>query len=148
MAFRNKEGFEALTASMNPYMEESEPNFWLSCLIINDNAMCRQVRSEKDALYVSESGKSCPTEILEALMQYNAEGRPIWKPMHMQPIHRGNGFVTRAGNGRGGTNAYIEGEAVDVGMDIFGRGLCLPSDINMTEEEQKVVIEIEKRCFG
>lgn len=152
---RYKEGFKDLPVVMNPYDEEnSEPNFWLSCLLIKPEAMCRQVRGEQEAVYISEPGKSCPTEILETLAKYNAEGRPIWKPMHMQPIYRMNGFVTREGNGRAKTNAYIEGGAVgkdgkplDVGMDIFQRGLCLPSDNKMTVEEQERVIEIVKGCF-
>ena len=152
---RYKEGFKDLPVMMNPYDEEnSEPNFWLSCLLIEPEAMCRQVRGEQEAVYISEPGKSCPTEILETLAKYNAEGRPIWKPMHMQPIYRMNGFVTREGNGRAKTNAYIEGGAVgkdgkplDVGMDIFQRGLCLPSDNKMTVEEQEKVIEIVKGCF-
>lgn len=145
---RYKEGLKKLPVSMNPYDEKnSEPNFWLSCLIIDKDAMCKQVRSETDALYISEPGKSCPTEILEKLAEYNAEGRPIWKPMHMQPIYRMNGFVTRDGNGRARTNAYITGDVVDVGMDIFNRGLCLPSDINMTAEQQEIIIEIIKSCF-
>ena len=90
----------------------------------------------------------------EKLAQYNAEGRPVWKPMHMQPIYRMNGFVTREGNGRAKTNAYIsgsvrgkDGKPLDVGMDIFHRGLCLPSDNKMTVEQQEVVIEIVRRCF-
>ena len=152
---RYKEGFKNLPVKMNPYDEEnSEPNFWLSCMIIDPEAMCKQVRGEQEALYISEPGKSCPTEILETLASYNAEGRPIWKPMHMQPIYRMNGFVTREGNGRAKTNAYIAGGAagqdgrpLDVGMDIFQRGLCLPSDNKMTVEEQEKVIEIIKECF-
>lgn len=152
---RYREGFRDLPVMMNPYDEEnSEPNFWLSCMLINSEAMCRQVRGEQEALYLSEPGKSCPTEILETLAQYNAEGRPIWKPMHMQPIYRMNGFVTREGNGRAKTNAYInggavgeDGEPLDVGMDIFQRGLCLPSDNKMTAEDQEKIIEIVKECF-
>ena len=145
---RYKEGFKGLPVSMNPYdAENSEPNFWLSCMIIDKDAMCRQVRGETDALYVHESGKSCPPEILEAIAAINAEGRPIWKPMHMQPIYRMNGFVTRAGNGRARTNAYIAGEFEDVGMDIFNRGLCLPSDNKMTKEQQDAIIEVIRGCF-
>lgn len=152
---RYKEDLKDLPVSMNPYdAENSEPNFWLSCMLIDEDAMCRQVRSETEALYISESGKSCPTEILETLTKYNAEGRPIWKPMHMQPIYRMNAFVTREGNGRAKTNAYVGGKAVgkdgkplDVGMDIFDRGLCLPSDNKMTAGEQGIVIEMVKRCF-
>lgn len=152
---RYKEGFKDLPVSMNPYAaDKSEPNFWLSCLLIDNEAMCRQVRGEREVLYVSEPGKSCPTEILETLAKYNAEGRPIWKPMHMQPIYRMNGFVTREGNGRAGTNAYIsggelgeDGKPFDVGMDIFHRGLCLPSDNKMTEQQQMQIIQIVKNCF-
>lgn len=152
---RYREGFKDLPVTMNPYDDEnSEPNFWLSCMIIHPEAMCRQVRGEQEALYITEPGKSCPTEILETLASCNAEGRPIWKPMHMQPIYRMNGFVTREGNGRAKTNAYIRGGALgkdgkplDVGMDIFQRGLCLPSDNKMTAGEQDRVIEIVKGCF-
>lgn len=145
---RYKEGFKDLPVIMNPYDEEkSEPNFWLSCILIDKEAMCKQVRGETEALYISEPGKSCPTEILETLAKYNAEGRPIWKPMHMQPIYRMNPFVTREGNGRAKTNAYIAGVALDIGADIFDRGLCLPSDNKMTIEEQDKIIEIVKGCF-
>lgn len=145
---RYKEGFKDLPVSMNPYDEiNSVPNFWLSCLIVNKENMCRQVRGERDACYVKEAGKSCPTEILEAIGSINAEGRPIWKPMHMQPIYRINPFITRFGSGRAMTNAYIEEKVVDVGMDIFARGLCLPSDNKMTLEEQNMVIDIIHRCF-
>ena len=146
---RYKEGLKDFPVTMNPYDEEnSEPNFWLSCLLINEEAMCKQVRGEKDALYISEPGKSCPTEILDTLSKYNAEGRPIWKPMHMQPIYRMNPFITAEGSGRAKTNAYIAGDGIDVGMDIFRRGLCLPSDNKMTIEQQEIVIEIIRRCFG
>lgn len=152
---RYRDAFSVLPISMNPYVQEtSEPNFWLSCMLINEEAMCRQVRGEKEALYISESGKSCPTEILDTLFKYNAEGRPIWKPMHMQPIYRNHPFVTREGNGRAKTNAYInggergqDGKPLDVGMDIFQRGLCLPSDNKMTKEQQDKIIDIVKSCF-
>lgn len=146
---RYREELKDLPITMNPYDEKnSEPNFWLSCMLIDEDAMCKQVRGETEALYISESGKSCPTEILEKLAECNAEGRPIWKPMHMQPIFRMNGFVTREGNGRARTNAYIAGETFDVGMDIFERGLCLPSDNKMTIEQQDAIIEIIKLCFA
>lgn len=145
---RYKKGFKGLPIQMNPYDEKkSKPNFWLPCLIIDKAAMCRQVRGDTEACYVKEHGKSCPTEILETLAQYNAEGRPIWKPMHMQPIFRMNPFITRSGSGRARTNAYIEGSAEDVGADIFARGLCLPSDNKMTTEEQDKIIEIVRACF-
>ena len=138
-----------LPVRMNPFDSgRSEPNYWLSCMLIAKDAMCRQVRGERDSLYVSEPGKSCPTQILEALAAFNAEGRPIWKPMHLQPIYYTNAYVTADGNGRGRSNAYIdEGKIRDVGADLFCRGLCLPSDIKMTEEQQRKVIEIVCRCF-
>ena len=145
---RYKEGLKDLPARMNPYDEKnSEPNFWLSCMIIDKDAMCRQVRGERDALFVGEHGKSCPTEILAAIASINAEGRPIWKPMHMQPIYRMNPFIVRDGSGRAGTNAYIDGGCPDVGMDIFERGLCLPSDNKMTKEQQDQIIEVIRACF-
>ena len=145
---RYKAGFAGLPVKMNPFDEaNSNPNYWLSCLLIDEDAMCEQVRGEKKALYVSAPGKSCPTEILEAMAAFNAEGRPIWKPMHMQPIYRMNPFITREGNGRAGSNAYIAGSKADVGSDIFERGLCLPSDNKMTPEQQDVVIDIIRRCF-
>lgn len=146
---RYKEGLKDLPVSMNPYIEnDMEPNFWLSCLLIDKDAMCKQVRSENEALYISEKGKSCPTEILEMLAKYNVEGRPIWKPMHMQPIYRMNPFITIEGSGRASTNAYIAGEVPNVGEDIFARGLCLPSDNKITPEQQDVIIEIIKNCFA
>ncbi|MBO8434819.1 MAG: aminotransferase class I/II-fold pyridoxal phosphate-dependent enzyme [Tyzzerella sp.] len=131
-----KEGFKDIPVSMNPYIENiMEPNFWLSCLIIDKDAMCKQVRSDNEALYIKEKGKSCPTEILEVLEKYNVEGRPIWKPMHMQPMYRMNDFVKR------------DDISVDVGADIFDRGLCLPSDIKMTEDEQDIIIKLIVDCF-
>ena len=145
---RYQGGFKDLPVTMNPYdVHNSAPNFWLSCLLIDEDAMCRQVRSDKEACYIPAHGKSCPTEILETLARYNAEGRPIWKPMHAQPVFMNNPFVVRDGNGRARTNAYIAGGAADVGMDIFARGLCLPSDNKMTPEQQAQVIEIVKECF-
>lgn len=152
---RYRDGFKDLPVSMNPIPEDCESNYWLSCILIDEEAMCPQVRGEKDAIYRPEHGKSCPTEILEAISSINAEGRPIWKPMHMQPIYRINPFVTRDGSGRARTNAYINGgvlgkdrRPLDVGMDIFERGLCLPSDNKITAEEQEKIIEVVRRCFA
>ena len=132
---RYKEGLKDLPIKMNPFdQERSIPNYWLSALIIDEDAMCKQVRGENEVLYISESGKSCPTEILEAISFINAEGRPIWKPMHMQPIFEGYKFISAE-------------DTTDVAADIFNRGLCLPSDIKMTEEQQNIVIDIIKSCF-
>ena len=144
---RYKEGFKGFPIKMNPIPEECEPNYWLSCLIIEPDAMCRTIRGECDAVYGAESGKSCPTEILEAIHSINAEGRPIWKPMHMQPIYRLNPFIIKEGNGRARSNAYIAGEVEDIGADIFNRGVCLPSDNKMTPEQQDQIIEVIKACF-
>ena len=133
---RYKEGFKELPIKMNPYNPEiMEPNFWLSCMIIDKDAMCKQSRTDKVASYVKEKGKSCPTEILDTLASYNAEGRPIWKPMHMQPIYKDNYFISAQ-------------EGISVGEDVFERGLCLPSDNKMTSEEQEKIIEIVKDCFN
>ena len=145
---RYKEGLKGLPVSMNPIdYEKSEPNYWLSCLIIDKEAMCKQVRGEQDVCYIKEQGKTCPTEILEAIASINAEGRPIWKPMHMQPIYRLNPFITRNGNGRARTNAYTAEKVNNVGLDIFERGLCLPSDNKMSIEQQKKIIEVIRCCF-
>ena len=145
---RYKEGFKDLPVTMNPYDgQNSQPNFWLSCLLLQEEAMCPQVRSDTQALYTPQTGRSCPTEILETLARYNAEGRPLWKPMHLQPLYRMHPFVTARGNGRGQSNAYISGEMTDVGADLFARGLCLPSDNKMTTEQQDQVIEIVRACF-
>lgn len=143
------DGFKDLPVQMNPILKNTEPNYWLSGMIIDKNYMCKQVRDDTKALYIKEPGKTCPTEILETLASYNAEGRPIWKPMHMQPMYRMHEFVTRQGSSRAKTNAYISGDCVDdVGSDIFNRGLCLPSDIKMTAEQQAKIIEIIKNLFN
>lgn len=145
---RYKEGLKDLPVQMNPFDEEnSTSNYWLSCVIIDQEAMCQQKRTDRGVSYTPETGKSCPMEVLDTLAKFNVEGRPIWKPMHMQPMYRMHPFVTVKGNGRGCTNAYIAGSGVDVGADIFHRGLCLPSDNKMTAEEQDVIIDIIHRCF-
>lgn len=132
---RYKEGLENLPVKMNPFDEKKmEPNFWLSCILIDKEAMCKQIRQEKEFTYISEKGKSCPEEIREKLASFNVESRPIWKPMHMQPVFKNCGFVKA-------------NDTLCVDEDIFDRGLCLPSDIKMTEQEQDIVIEIIKSCF-
>ena len=133
---RYQEGFADLPITMNPYdPETTEPNFWLSCILLDKEAMCLQDRGDLQSSYRTEPGKTCPDEIYDTLAKYNAEGRPIWKPMHLQPLYSGHAFVKRAEDGP------------DVGADIFRRGLCLPSDIKMTAEEQDQVIEIVRSCF-
>ena len=146
---RYKKGLADLPVLMNPFDEaNSKPNYWLSCMMIKPEAMALFVRSNHEELWNSEEGKSSPGEILNALEKHNAEGRPIWKPMHMQPIYSSHNFITANGNGRGQSNAYIAGDMTDVGADIFQRGLCLPSDNKMTEAEQNVIIDIIHRCFN
>ena len=141
---RYKEGLKGLPVTLNPYVEgEMEPNFWLTCMLIDQEAMCFQKRRSCVAAYADEPGKSCPTEILEKLAAINAEGRPIWKPMHMQPIYLDNDFVTAEGLYKGDRKRGID----NVGSDIFHRGLCLPSDIKMTVEDQDVVIATIRACF-
>ena len=151
---RYRDGLKGLPVHMNPITEGTEPNYWLSAMIIDPEYMCKQVRDDLTPLYIGEKGKTCPTEILETLAKYNAEGRPIWKSMHAQPMYRMHGFVTREGDGRCKTNAYIvggsvgkDGKPLDVGMDIFQRGLCLPSDNKMTVRQQDKIIEIIRACF-
>lgn len=136
---RYKEAFSDLPISMNPYdATNSAPNYWLSCALIKPEAMCRQIRSDRDVSYETEPGKTCPSEILDVIGSINAEGRPIWKPMHLQPIYSKNAFVPdRVGDGSG----------KDVGSDIFERGLCLPSDNKMTAEQQDRIIEVIRKCF-
>lgn len=130
---RYRDGFRDLPVQMNPVVEGTEPNYWLSAMVIDRAYMCQQVRDESRVAYTKEPGKTCPTEILETLAGCHAEGRPIWKPMHMQPVYRMQEFVSCEGSERD--------------ADIFQRGLCLPSDIKMTEEEQNGVIDIVRSCF-
>lgn len=130
-----REGFKDLPIKMNPFIEgKMEPNYWLSCLLINQKNMCEQIRADNKATYHKEIGKTCPTEILEKLTRLNAEGRPIWKPMHMQPVFRNTDIVR-------------VNEHISIAADIFDRGVCLPSDINMSIEEQNVIIETIRSCF-
>lgn len=116
---RYQEGLGDLPVEMNPYLEYTEPNFWLSCMLIEPELV--------------KNGEVTPEKIRLALDEKNVESRPIWKPMHLQPVYASRDFI------------HMDGE--DVGADVFARGLCLPSDIKMTEEEQDVVIEIIHRCF-
>ncbi len=133
---RYKEAFKDLPVKMNPFdVKKSVPNYWLSCLTINKDAMCTQVRTEEDYAFVPEAGKTCPMEILDHLKEINAEGRPLWKPMHMQPIFKDCDFIT-----------VEDGKALD--EDLFERGLCLPSDNKMTKEQQDRIIEVVRACFN
>ena len=110
-----KKAFKDLPVTMNPYTDNSKPNFWLSCLLIDENCDVK------------------PMEIYETLQKENIETRPIWKPMHMQPVFKNHDFIT------------VENQ--NNGEHIFEKGLCLPSDIKITEEEQDRVINFIKSCF-
>ena len=131
---RYQEGLKDLPVQMNPIPGDCEANYWLSCLLVNPEAMCQQIRGDLKATYLREHGKTCPTEILDAITSINAEGRPIWKPMHMQPVYQNSPFVTVAED--------------SAGEDIFRRGLCLPSDNKMTVQEQNRIIEVIRACFA
>lgn len=109
-----KEAFACLPLKMNPYLPYTEPNFWLSCILLDKECKVK------------------PLEIMEQLANENIEARPIWKPMHMQPVFKDHDFVS------------VEG---DVGGDIFARGLCLPSDIKMTKEDQNRIIDMVRGMF-
>ena len=109
-----EKGLKDLPIKMNPYLKDTDPNFWLSCMIIDRGVSVN------------------PMDILKKLDGLNIETRPIWKPMHMQPLYKSNDFISING---------------DVGADVFSRGLCLPSDIKMTEEEQEFIIKAIKSCF-
>lgn len=112
---RYEEGLKGLPVKMNPYLECSKPNFWLSCITIDEGVGVT------------------PIEVLEKLEKLNIETRPIWKPMHLQPVFENNDFIS-----------VSDSPVVD---DIFARGLCLPSDIKMTDEEQDYVINALRSCF-
>lgn len=112
---RYMEGLKSLPISMNPYLENMEPNYWLSCILIDEG--CRVT----------------PKDIRLRLEEVNAEARNVWKPMHLQPVFEGYDFITA--------------DVKEVSSDLFKRGLCLPSDIKMTEEEQNIIIDIIRDCF-
>ena len=113
---RYQEGLKGIPVTMNPYLPETEPNFWLSSILIDRDAMNR----------------ADPEKIRLVLEAENIEARPVWKPMHLQPVFEHCDFVSVAG---------------DVGGDVFVRGLCLPSDIKMTVEQQERVIRLIRGCF-
>ena len=112
---RYESALASLPLSMNPYLPETQPNFWLSCILFDEGV-------ERD-----------PMDLMRFLDANGIESRPIWKPMHMQPVFEGYDFV--------------KVEEKPVGEDIFARGLCLPSDIKMTAEEQDYVISKIREFF-
>lgn len=141
---------EPLGVELNPYDGmEAEPNYWLSCMRLDANSLCPMTRSGKSYTYESIHGRTCPMEILEALEAFHAEGRPVWKPMHLQPVYRNHEFVSVDGGRRTFGRFYNRmEEQADEGRSLFNEGVCLPSDIKMTREEQERVIEIIYACFN
>ena len=102
---------------MMPICEYGEPNYWLSCMTLK------------------EGSKVKPLDIILALEEMNIESRPIWKPMHIQPYYSDFDFFSH------------NDEGISVGEDVFNRGVCLPSDTKMSEEEIDKVINIIKGLF-
>jgi len=109
-----KKGLKGLPLSMNPFMAYSMPNHWLSCIILDEGCGVK------------------PDHLRLALERDNIEARPIFKPMHLQPLYKEYAY------------ASIND---DVCKDIFERGLCLPSDIKMTAEEQQEIIQIIRKTI-
>lgn len=103
--------------TMNPYLEETKPNFWLSCITLNPDSPVK------------------PQDIMEALAKENIESRPIWKPMHLQPVFAENDYVTAK-----------EGESFC--QTVFDNGVCLPSDVKNTKEDMELIIRLIRSLFG
>ena len=103
---------------MMPVCDYGKPNYWLSCITIN------------------AKNKVKPMDVLEELAKHKIESRPIWKPMHLQPFYKDCCFYS-----------HYDDNSESVTGDIFERGLCLPSDTNMTPEQQDEVIKIIKGMF-
>ncbi|MBP9997226.1 MAG: aminotransferase class I/II-fold pyridoxal phosphate-dependent enzyme [Lachnospiraceae bacterium] len=119
--------------SMNPLNPDGDANCWLSGMIID------------------KSCKVTPDAVMDALQAENIESRPVWKPMHLQPVYADNDFFTAKGLQKNvaptkGDNGVGWDESV--GGDIFRRGLCLPSDIKNTEEDMELIIKTIRGCFG
>lgn len=113
---RYKEGFKDISEiEMIPIPKDSRPNHWLSVITLK------------------EDSKVKPIDIIEKLENENIETRPVWKPMHMQPVFEKYDF--------------IKSEEKTISEQLFNNGICLPSDTKMTEEEQNRVIELIKDMF-
>ncbi len=104
--------------SMNPLNKDGDANCWLSCMLIK------------------EGSGVVPDRVMDALAEENIESRPIWKPMHLQPVYESCDFITADDSGS------------CVAEDIFNRGLCLPSDIKNTEEDMRLITSVVRKCFG
>lgn len=93
-----------------------ESNYWLSVMTLKETSSVK------------------PLDIMLALEKENIESRPVWKPMHMQPVFKQYPFFTAT-------------DDQPVSEDYFKRGICLPSDTKMTAEQQQHVIDIIKGLF-
>lgn len=113
--------------TMNPLNPDGDCNCWLSCMTI------------------AEGCSLTPDMIMDALEEENIESRPIWKPMHLQPVFEENDFITAKGGIR---DIPADEIGISVSEDIFNRGLCLPSDIKNTPEDMDLIISIVRKCFG
>jgi dTDP-4-amino-4,6-dideoxygalactose transaminase len=106
--------------SMNPWLGGSRPNFWLSCLRLRDTHVT-------------------PMQIIEALERDDIEARPLWKPMHLQPLFASCALVSRHADAAAGAS---------VSGTLYEQGLCLPSDIKMSDADTERVIRIVRGCFS
>ena len=134
---------------MNPVGEGTEPNYWMSCMTCESNIQFQETRSEREYTYTNQHGTASPMEIYDALEAFNVESSPVYKPMSMQPVFREFDQITLDGSKREYAEFDQDGFWVrcDVAKECFERGLCLPSDIKMTGEEQERIIEIVRSCF-
>ncbi len=134
---------------MNPVGKGTAPNYWISCITCESNIQFKETRSEWDYTYTGQHGTAAPMEIYDALEAFNVESSPVYKPMSMQPIFQNYDQITLDGSKR----EYPEFDKDDfwVRCDVarynFNSGLCLPSDIKMTREEQDRIIDIVWSCF-
>ena len=116
---RYKEAFKDIDdIEMMPEKENERSNFWLSTILLK------------------QGSKVKPLDIIEALEKENVESRPVWKPMHLQPIFKDYDYIK------------LDENKISVGRDLFERGVCLPSDVNMTKEEQERIIRIIMSLWG
>lgn len=134
---------------MNPMGEGTQPNYLLSCMTSESNIAFQETRSGRAYTYTDQHGTAAPMEIYDALQAFGAQSSPVYKPMHMQPVFQNYEQITLDGCLRAYRDFHQDDFWVrcDEGKRIFESGLCLPSDIGMTEEEQDRVIEIVNACF-
>ena len=134
---------------LNPVGEGTKPNYLMSCMTSESNIIFQETRSGRDYTYTDQHGTAAPMEIYDALLSFGAQASPAYKPLHMQPMYQNYDQITLDGSFK----MYQESSQddfwvrCDEGKRIFESGLCLPSSIGMTDEEQERVIEIVNACF-